>query len=343
MAHMLSGLLGNEQRRRMLTHALQTDTLSHAYLLLGPEGVGRHTLAYELAAAVNCERRHERGQALPCRRCSACRRIFSGQYPDLHVLRPAEDRTLIGVDEVRALREDMFLSATEANVKVYLIERAETMTVQAQNALLKVLEEPPMRVLLFLLTSSLDGLLTTVKSRTVCIRMERLSDELLLRALKEKAEADGLHVSDSTYQTAIRHSEGVLGRALALIQPARAEAEERERERIVHLFSALSAKASYTALHATLSEFGTKRAELAEATDRMTEAVRDLLAIKMDEGAPLLFFILREKAEDLAKSFTVRALCGMADALTAAREKLDKNANMTLLLSELAQDMKRKL
>lgn len=343
MAHMLSGLLGNEKRRQILTHALRTDTLSHAYLLLGPDGVGRHTLAYELAAAVNCERRGDEGQALPCRTCSVCRRIFSGQHPDLHVLRPAEDRTLIGVDEVRALREDMFLSATEAAVKVYIIEEAEAMTAQAQNALLKVLEEPPVRVLLFLLTSSLDSLLTTVKSRTVCIRMERLSDELLLGALRKKADEEGLHVTDSTLQMAVRHSEGVLGRALALIQPARAEAEEKEREQIVHLFTALAAKASYTALHAALSELGTKRAELSEAVDRMTEAVRDLLAIKMDEGAPLLFFISRERAEELARGFTVRALCGMADALTTARDKLDKNANMTLLVSELAQDMKRKL
>ena len=341
MAQMLGGLLGNETHRARLSHALRTDTLSHAFLLLGPEGVGRHTLALELAAAANCERRGT-DEALPCHGCSSCRRILAGQHPDLHILRRAEDKSTVGVDEVRALREDMFLSPTEASVKVYLIEHAEALTVQAQNALLKVLEEPPHRVLLFLLADTADSLLTTVRSRTVCIRMERLTDAQLLPALRRMAREAQLTPDEATVARAVRRSEGVLGVAFSLIHPATAEAEERMRLSVSAVLRTLSAKASYTAAHTALSALGQKRAELSGALCRLTDAVRDLLAVKRDEGAPLIFFLDEEEAKALADGFTVKVLCGMQDAIARAQDKLLRNANVTLLLSELAQDINKK-
>ena len=135
-------LLGNRETALRLSDAIASGTLPHALLLVGPRGSGKHTLATEIAAAANCERKGV-SDSLPCGVCSSCKRIYDRNFPDVSYLERASGKATIGVDELREFREDMFLSSTESEFKFYIIEEGDLLTPAAQNALLKVLEEPP--------------------------------------------------------------------------------------------------------------------------------------------------------------------------------------------------------
>lgn len=133
-------LIGNEETKNRIGKAIESGRLPHAFLIGGPSGSGKSTLAIEIAAAMNCK---GEGDSLPCARCESCRRIYEGIYPDVKILSKAKDRATLGVEAIKDFREDMFLSSTESEHKIYIIDDAECMTPEAQNALLKVLEEPP--------------------------------------------------------------------------------------------------------------------------------------------------------------------------------------------------------
>ena len=155
MGGFFSGLFGNEPLKTRLGGAIRRGTAAHAFLISGPEGSGKMTLAKEMAAAFNCEKRGDGISPLPCHSCNTCRRIFEDGFTDVKTLSKPKDKATIGVGEIRYFREDMFLSATESDYKIYVIDDAERMTPNAQNALLKVLEEPPNNVVIILLTASL--------------------------------------------------------------------------------------------------------------------------------------------------------------------------------------------
>ena len=133
MSKYFSALFGNEATKARIGRAITDGTLPHAFLVSGPEGSGKATLATEIAAALNCERRG--GGELPCHMCNSCRRIKDGSFIDVKWLEKPKDKMTIGVGEVRTFREDMFLSATESDYKVYIIDDADRMTPNAQNAL----------------------------------------------------------------------------------------------------------------------------------------------------------------------------------------------------------------
>ena len=133
-------IFGNDNTKLRLSDAVLHRSIPHALLITGPKGSGKHTLARELAAAVLCDNKEDSDYPLPCGECRTCRRIHSGNFPDVATLGRESGKATIGVEELRTFREDMFLSSTEADAKIYIIEDADLMTPAAQNALLKVLE-----------------------------------------------------------------------------------------------------------------------------------------------------------------------------------------------------------
>ena len=116
-------LLGNEDTKSRIGVAIEGNTLAHAFLISGPTGSGKSTLATEIAAAVNCENSADKSTPLPCTRCASCRRIYEGNFPDLKFLSKKREKATLGVEEVKDFREDMFLSSTEAEKKIYVMRR----------------------------------------------------------------------------------------------------------------------------------------------------------------------------------------------------------------------------
>ena len=201
-------LLGNEQLKSNLASARKKGKLSHFYLISGPEGSGRHTLADLIAAAMLCKESDG-----PCGVCRACRKVLSHSHPDYITIDDPEKKT-VPVDLIREARSDLFIRPNEGDRKIYLFPRAQDMGIPGQNALLKVLEEPPSYGVFLLIADNPDKLLPTVRSRCVELKLRALPEDLLKKKLRQEfPEADG-----ETLDGAVMRSGGYLGQARELMK-----------------------------------------------------------------------------------------------------------------------------
>ena len=204
-------LAGNARLKEQLLRQEQGRGLSHAYLIAGPGGSGRHLLARRLAAAMVCAAPAEHR---PCGRCAPCKKVFGGVHPDVSVISgPGEDKP-ITVDQVRALRSDAYVRPNEGQRKVYVLEGADRMNSAAQNAMLKLLEEGPDYAAFLLLAENGSGVLETVRSR--CEELE-LSPVPLADCRRYLAVRFPGKTEEEREQAAFS-CQGVLGRAVALLE-----------------------------------------------------------------------------------------------------------------------------
>ncbi len=210
-------LLGNEQLKTSLAPALREDRLSHSYLLCGPRGSGKHTLARLLAAAMQCTS----GDKRPCLRCAQCRKVLTGNHPDVITVDDPSKKT-VTVDQIRQANADLYIRPNEGRRKIYVFPRAMDMNPSAQNALLKSIEEPPAYGAFLLLTDAEEKLLPTIRSRCVALHLTPLSREVCLPALERAfPQKTGAELAD-----AWRRSGGWYGQAAELLSAGR-EPDER--------------------------------------------------------------------------------------------------------------------
>lgn len=200
------GLLGNARLKENLRHSVDSGRLSHFYLISGPKGSGKRTLARLLAAAAVCRQGNK-----PCLTCPACRKAMTDNHPDIiSVVDP--DRKTVPVKVVRKYREDVYIKPNEADKKVYIFP--QEMGPEGQNALLKILEEPPAYGVFLLLAENPQQILTTVRSRCTLLQMENLPQELLLSQLEKRFP----NVEAEQRRAAAGRSGGYLGQAIALLE-----------------------------------------------------------------------------------------------------------------------------
>ena len=335
-------IYGNGATKARIGTAIQTGTLPHAFLIDGESGSGKMTLALEIAAALNCEYKDSVVHSLPCYDCNNCRRILGGGHVDVHVIGLTDGRATIGVNEVKEMRSDMFLSSTESDYKIYIVRDAERMTPEAQNALLIVLEEPPRNVIIMLLASGTDKILTTIKSRAQYIAMSRFrAEEIGEYLIKSDENAARVAKTDNAgFTLAVASACGSIGRAKELLTPGRREAIAEEREETVGIVRLFDRNAPYGELYRAVMELPKKRPELSDSLERLITATRDLIAIRYDESAPLSFFYDRSEARALAMATDTARLFKIYDIINSAHEDNYKNANITALLSLLAAGIK---
>ncbi len=196
-----STLLGNDQLKQNLTASLARGHISHFYLISGPRGAGKHTLARLLASAILC-----RGTDRPCGVCGPCRKLLDNNHPDFITVEDPEHKT-VPVKLVREMREDMFIRPNESEHKIYLFP--QELGVEGYNALLKILEEPPAYGVFLFLTDNANKVLPTVRSRCVELKLQPLDSSLLARQLRQ--EFPQAHRED--IDAAILRSGGFLGQA----------------------------------------------------------------------------------------------------------------------------------
>lgn len=343
MGEIFAGLYGNDGAKRRFAAAIKSNTLPHAFLIDGPSGSGKKTLAYEISAALNCENRDSDVSPFPCRRCNTCRRIFGGSYTDVKVLRKSGDRATIGVDTVKDFKNDMFLTASESDFKIYIIEDAHLLTPQAQNALLTVMEEPPPRVIIFLLSSSSDKILTTVKSRAQYVAMQKFTRGEIEAYLKSTVPdaVSPLRITRERLSAVLTRADGCIGRAKALLDPESAQDAEEKHASVMKFIASLDAKAQFKDVYAALSELPTQRAELISAIEEITVALSDMIKVKHDRsGAPTLFFESAADAEAAARSLSRQRLLKIYGAVNEAHEYLTQNAMTASVISSLAAKIK---
>ena len=340
-------LLGNVETKERIAKAIENGVLPHALLISGPSGSGKSTYATEIGAALNCENKDDKASPLPCTECNNCRRIYNGNFPDVKILAKPGDRATLGVEAVKDFREDMFLSATESDHKVYIIDDAETMTSEAQNSLLKILEEPPAGVTIILLARECDRILTTIKSRVQYIAMTRFSDEELKKnVLNRIPQAKQLYISSpEQFAGIIIGADGRIGHAAELFDPKRASDNLENREETMKIIRSLGGRALYSDIYNAVSALPTKRTEFSEALERLILAVRDLIAVKYVKEGTLLFFTSYETAAQCAKDLTVKRLLAIYDAINEIHGLCAKNANVQnlslTLIAKLKQNINR--
>lgn len=332
-------LVGNDGLCEQLGSEIAGGKLTHACILEGRKGIGKHTLSMQIAAALSCEHRQDEGFPLPCGTCDSCRKIFFGFSPDVSVIGKG-DKASIGTDVIRQLRQDVSVAPNDTDTKVYIIEEADLMTVQAQNAFLLTLEEPPAYVLFLLLCENAASLLETVRSRVPVYRLRPLSSDMIADLLvKKSSEAAKLKANDpAAYREVVAIADGSLGRAMELTDEKKRTpilSLRRTAKCFTDLFSA--GKNSADAIR-YFSGLPTKREDLILCLEEIRLCLHDILLSKQAEEPPLRFFADRESAALAAERLSVALLLHLCDCVTNAIERLRHNANAKLTLTLLGKE-----
>ena len=221
----LSALAGNGRVKELLSQREEGRGLSHAYIIAGPLGSGRHTLARLLCAAMMCTSKSGR----PCGRCTPCKKVFSAIHPDVTVVSGPGEGQPLTVDQVRAVRSDAHIRPNEGQRKVYILEGADRMAAPAQNAMLKLLEEGPAYAAFLLLADNAGGLLQTVRSRCEELTLAPVSLPECEVWLKGRFPDK----SGEAIRTAALNCQGILGRAVDELEGKNADSGLHDQVRVL--------------------------------------------------------------------------------------------------------------
>lgn len=334
-------MIGNESLRARIGTEFLAHSFSHAYILEGPCGCGKHLLARQMAMAAACEARGGDNAPFPCGQCRACRKIAAGHCLDVITVKKPEERATMGVEAIRDLRAGLHAVPNDLDVKVYIIEDAHTMTTAAQNAFLLSLEEPPPFVLFLILTEDARALLETVRSRAPILRLQPIPGDTMRQFLTTSPVgiAGGatalLREHPEELEAILRLSGGSIGRALTLLDRKKRAPLLERRDIAAELLRLLAKGGAQDEIFLLLRQFGTGREEFRQRLSMLLLALRDLVLLTRTEAAPLLFFTDRDEAEALAARFTTSRLLHLVNAVEQTDEALASNANVRLTLTRL--------
>ena len=208
-----SDVIGQDHVVAALTSALRKNTVAHAYLFTGARGTGKTTVGRLLAKAVNCEQASE--QESICNTCAACTSITSGSNLDVVEIDAASNR---GIDDIRLLKEQVQFPPQSVRRKVYIIDEVHMLTMEAFNALLKTLEEPPEHVIFILATTELHKVPITIVSRCQRLDFHRGTREALIANLQRVAEAEKIKIADDALALIAELAEGGFRDSLTLLE-----------------------------------------------------------------------------------------------------------------------------
>lgn len=314
---------GYNEIKGMLKRTVQRGKGFHAYIFSGEKGCGKETMANLFAMALQCEK--QTGE--PCMECASCKRALSGNQPDIIRVRHEKPES-IGVEEIRTqLVDDMFIRPFENKYKIYLVPDASLMTVQAQNALLKTLEEPPAYGIMILLADNMEALLPTIRSRCNTVQFNPLPDKLVRDYLTGE-----LQVSETYADIYTALSMGKIGIARQLAKSS--EATEKLQESIRFL---VRSKDLDSANRVEMTrKLAADKKDIYDYLDIYTIWFRDVLYFKATKESEALIF--KANRSDIAKRASVSSYEGLQkilEAIDTARTRLRANVNPELVLELL--------
>ena len=214
---MQNPIIGHQQITEQLQHTVASDRIAGAYLFVGPTGVGKETVARYFAQLIFCQQ--EAQPPIICGECLACRKVDSGNHPDLQFIRP--EGSLLKIGQIRELQKQIIYEPLEASRKVYILTDVERMNAEAENCLLKTLEEPPASSVLILLTSNIRALLPTTRSRCQILQFHPMPTQELAEILVEQ-----FSVAPEQATALAIASDGAIGKALTQLEKGDTLAEE---------------------------------------------------------------------------------------------------------------------
>lgn len=313
----LKSLRGNEELKRRLTAALASGKTAQSYLLVGPEGSGRRTLATLLAAALECTADSDK----PCLMCRQCKKVLAGTHPDV-VWLGKRDKKRISVDEARWVKNDLYVRPNEGKKKIYVFPPTHLLGREAQNALLKVIEEPPEYGVFLMLTAQAEQLLPTIRSR---------SSELTLLPVPEAEAMDWLRqnakgADDAMLSGAYARAGGYLGAAAQLL---RGETDENARV----LAAAYADRDRYALTERLFRMEKLKREQLIATLDALRKMLADGLAAKYGRRAVA-------SGEKLSETRTAAELLSACRIVEQALAAADANVGVGHICGWLATQMR---
>ena len=330
-------IVGQTRAVSLLQRALETESLTHAYLFVGPHHVGKMTLALNLAQALNCE-----AVERPCGECASCQRIASANHADVQVIGLTQNvnsaegklRTEIGIDQIRQMQHSASLPPFEGRYKVFIIEGAEFLSTEAANCLLKTLEEPVGKVIIILLTTS-DSLLPA----TVVSRCQRLELHPLAAAEVESALNSRWGIEPGMASLLARLSHGCIGWALsAAFDDRLLQQREEGIDRLLGIIIAdYQERFAYVARLA--AQFTQNRERVYRVLDLWLDYWRDLLLVKMGCGDIITNVDRSAVLVEMARGYGLSQIKAFICSIRAAGEQLRQNANPRLVLEVLMLDM----
>ena len=316
-------IIGQEQIKEHLRNAITAGKVSHAYIINGEKSSGKEFIAKVFAMALQCEKREEE----PCQECHSCKQALTDNHPD--IIRVSHEKpNTISVDDIRAqVNNDVAIKPYSGPYKIYIINEAEKMTPQAQNAILKTLEEPPEYAVILLLTTNVNSLLPTILSRCVVLNMKPVSDELVKKYLMEQ-----LRVPDYKAEVCVAFARGNIGKARAL---ASSEDFENVKSEALSLLKYIK-DMELNEIIAAIKKITEYKLEINDYLDILAIWYRDVLLFKATNDVNHLVF--REEIQSLRKIAQRSSYEGVEkiiEALDTAKHRLDANVNFELTMELL--------
>ena len=272
-------VVGHKNIIKYIESAVQADAVSHAYILNGERGSGKKLLANLFAMSLQCQDRDENGEA--CGKCQSCKQALHGNQPD--IIRVSHEKpTTISVDDIRQqVNNDIVIKPYSSKYKIYIIPEADLMSVQAQNALLKTIEEPPEYAVIMLLTENAEVLLPTIRSRCVMMKLRNIKDQLVKKYLMEQME-----IPDYKADVCVAFAQGNMGKAIML---ANSDYFNEIKEEVVHLLRNID-EMDVPELMDAVKKCMTYKLEINDYLDMMAIWYRDVLIYKATKNVDRVVF-----------------------------------------------------
>lgn len=321
-------VLGHEQTIAHMKNAIQLRKVSHAYIINGEKGSGKKMLADIFAQTLQCQTKGTE----PCMECQSCKQAANRNQPDIIRVTHEKPNT-ISVEDIRGqLNGDIMIKPYSSPYKIYIVDEAEKLTVQAQNALLKTIEEPPVYAVILFLTTNAGMLLPTIQSRCVKLDLKPVSSEKIKTYLMEQLEIPEYRADICT-----AFAQGNVGKARRL---ALSESFGEMLEHALHLVKYIS-EMEVSDLIEDMKKINTYKMEIGDYLDLLTVWYRDVLLFKATRDADSLIFSdelngIREKA----KKSSYEGLEIIIKALEKAKLRLNANVNFDMALELLLLTMK---
>ncbi len=324
-----SDIVGQEQLREHLENAVRMNKVSHAYIINGERNAGKEFIARTFAMALQCE---DRQGVEPCQECHSCKQAQSGNHPDIIFITHEKPGT-IGVDDIRRqINGDVAIKPYSGPKKIYIVNEGEKMTVQAQNALLKTLEEPPEYAVILILTDNVNTLLPTILSRCVVLNMKPVRDAQIKEYLMEN-----MGIPDYKADICVAFARGNVGKARLL---ANSEEFDKVKDEAITLLKYIGEMELHEIV-AAIKKINEYKFDVNDYMDILSIWYRDVLLFKATHDVNHLIF--REEIQHIRKvadKSTYEGIERIIDALEKSKQRLNANVNFELTMELLLLTIK---
>lgn len=322
-----SEIVGHEQIKEHLQAAIRDGKPFHAYIFQGDVGVGKETMAKTFAAGLQCRGKGDK----PCAECVSCQQAESGNQPD--IVWVTREKMSLGVKEIREqLCNTMDIRPFSSPYKVYIVPEAEKMTEEAQNALLKTIEEPPEYGVVILLTSNISELLPTIQSRCLTLEFRPLSNSTVEEFLKSQCQ-----VPDYLAQASAAFAQGNLGKAMRY---AKSDDFIERKDMILSILRNVE-RMDLAEMLAVIKDLGTRKEEVRDYIDLMALWYRDVLIFKATKNLNQLIF--REESSHISREASNRSYEKIEEILQAfekAKVRLKANVSFDVTMELMLLNLK---